>query len=411
MTPPDLPGSAAGASEKSPKPSFSRRTAVGAGAAILGFGAAAASAHALGSQFASDAASHGSVGTVESPLRIGYLPITDAAPLLLAHAQDTFGTYGLHVAEPVRFRSWNSLMEAFIAGRVDVIHLLMPMALYMRYHLNVPAKVLAWNHVNGSALTLHPDYTELGQLAGRTLAIPSWFSIHNVLLQRLLRQAGMAPVIRAEPRAEHREVALLVMAPSDMIPALANRTIAGFTVADPFNSAAYLGATGRIHRYLGDTWRQHACCATVVHESLLGDDERSAALANALADAAVFGRERREDAAKLLAGTYLPQKPKAIAYALTDHGREHAEAVHNPSWGGQLLDFTPFPYPSYTRELVVQMRDTLVDAPSDFLHSLNADAVHADLVDDRFVRRALERLGAGTFGMTGFNRTEELSNG
>ena len=139
-------------------------------------------------------------------------------------------------------------MEAFIARQVDVIHLLMPMALYMRYHLRVPAKVLTWNHVNGSALTLHPEYTDLAQLSGHTLAIPSWFSIHNVLVQRLLRQADLVPVIRSEPRADQREVGLIVMAPSDMIPALANRTIAGFTVADPFNAAAALGGSGRIRR-------------------------------------------------------------------------------------------------------------------------------------------------------------------
>lgn len=386
-----------------------RRVAITTGATAACLGGAAVAAHALGSQFASNTAASEKAGTAGHPLRIGYLPITDAAPLLLAHANKDFEKHGLTVAEPVRFRSWNSLMEAFIAGRVDVIHLLMPMTLYLRYHLKVPAKIIGWNHMNGSALTLHPDYTDLKQLAGTTLAVPSWFSIHNVLVQRLLRQEGMTPIIRATASAQNNEVGLIVMSPSDMIPALANRTISGFTVADPFNSAAALTGTGRIHRYLGDVWRQHACCATVVHESLLGSTERANSLANALADAAVYGREQRDNAAAALT-TYLPQKPKAIAYALTDHGQEHPQAVRNRPWGGQILEFAPFPYPSYTQELVAQMRHTLVDAPSDFLSELDDAAVHTDLVDDRFVRNALNRLGPGTFGMKSFERKEQLSN-
>ena len=100
-------------------------------------------AHALGRRrFASDASSSGTVGTDKRLPRIGYLTPLRIPPAAWCTQKYLWTLYGLHAAEPVRFRSWNSLIEAFIAGRVGVIHLLMPMALYMRYHLRVPAKVL-----------------------------------------------------------------------------------------------------------------------------------------------------------------------------------------------------------------------------------------------------------------------------
>ncbi|MDP0165015.1 ABC transporter substrate-binding protein [Glaesserella parasuis] len=48
-----------------------------------------------------------------APLKIGYLPITDATPLLVAHAQGLFEKYNVEVKKPIMFRSWAQLIEAF----------------------------------------------------------------------------------------------------------------------------------------------------------------------------------------------------------------------------------------------------------------------------------------------------------
>ena len=76
------------------------------------------------------------------PLRIGYLPITDATPLLVAHARGLFQAEGLEVEAPHMFRSWAQLVEAFIAGQVNVVHLLSPMTVWSRFGGHVPAKVV-----------------------------------------------------------------------------------------------------------------------------------------------------------------------------------------------------------------------------------------------------------------------------
>ncbi|WP_317581869.1 ABC transporter substrate-binding protein [Kocuria rhizophila] len=161
--------------------------------AVLHAGAIAATltgaAWGAGSLYTGTRAVSGADGA-SRPVRIGYLPISDAAPLLVAHANGYYEDAGVAVARPVLFRSWSSLSEAFVAGKVDAIHMLMPMALYMRYELQADVRITAWNHTNGSSLTVHPEITDLAGLAGRTVAIPAWWSIHTWWCRRCCAPRG-----------------------------------------------------------------------------------------------------------------------------------------------------------------------------------------------------------------------------
>lgn len=342
-------------------------------------------------------------------LRIGYLPITDAAPLLVAHGSGLYPPGVVDTTQPVLFRSWASLAEAFVSRQVDVVHLLMPMAVQLRYSLGSSVRILGWNHTNGSALTVAPHITDLDQLAGQTIAIPFWWSIHNIAIQQLLRAHGLTPVVRQAPSRSARTVGLVVMGPSDMIPALANGSIAGFTVADPFNAAAELREVGRIHRFLGDVWREHACCAFLVHDDLI---EQNPAAVQGLTDAVVsaqvqIGADRTATAA-LLSDRYLPQPLPAIDTALTYPGRD--AGTRHPSWQPQQIGYQPFPFPSFTTALIEAMHGTVVDGDTGFLTRIDPATAHTELVDDRFVRNALNRVpGTESFGLPAdLTRTEEV---
>src|SRR5499433_1921217 len=50
-------------------------------------------------------------------IRIGYLPITDASALLVAHAKGYFEDAGLKVEPPTLIRSWSGLVEGFAANK------------------------------------------------------------------------------------------------------------------------------------------------------------------------------------------------------------------------------------------------------------------------------------------------------
>ena len=345
-------------------------------------------------------------------LRIGYLPITDAAPLLVGHAQGRFAAAGVASARPVLFRSWESLAQAFLARELDVVHLLMPFAVQLRYALGAQVRVVAWNHTNGSALTVAPSVRGVEDLAGRSVAIPFWWSIHNVLLQRLLRGAGLRPVVRESPSVAGRTTALVVMSPADMLPALHTGTIGGYIVADPFNAAAEQRLVGKIARFVGDVWADHACCAVVVRQELVDAAPHAVqAVTDAVAGAQRWiGANRPQTAGLLTADRYLPQPLPAVTRALTRSATDPVLEVRHPAWHGERMGFRPYPFPSYTTALVEAMRDTVVDGDRRFLDGLDPAGVHTALVDDRFVLRSIAALGGpAAFDLPGsLLRTEEV---
>lgn len=339
----------------------------------------------------------------DQPVKIGYLPITDAAPLLVAHHNGYFKDAGVVAEKPTLFRSWAQLAEAFIAGQTNVVHLLSPMTVWARFGSNVPAKVVAWNHVNGSALTVSPKINSLKDLGGTTVAIPFWYSIHNVVLQDMLRADGLTPVARRVGKVEANEVALVVMAPSDMLPALAAGSISGYIVAEPFNAAAELMGVGKVLRFTGDVWRNHACCTVFMHErDLNGRPQWSQGVVDAIVRAQLWISENRAETAKILSREsgkqYTPHGLSALTKVLAPTGGDEqgylaSRAIRHADWHEQRIGFQPYPYPSYTEELVSRLKNTTVEADRGFLNQLDPAFAAQDLVDDRFVKKSIEAVG------------------
>ncbi len=335
---------------------------------------------------------------------IGYLPITDSAPLLTGYANDHFADHGVDAAEPTLFRGWSDLAEAFLAGEVNVAHFLMPMTVWMRYgdELDANVNVVAWDHTDGSALTVRQEIDEWSDLGGGTVAVPFWYSIHNVILQLGLRERGLTP--RTDSSADavgDDEVNLVVTPPPDMPAALENGSIEGYIVAEPFNAIGELNADGKILRFTGDIWREHACCVVVMREELVeAQPEWTTDVMGGLVDAQQYLRGNRSEAARLLSSEgsgLLPQGPEPIDRALT-HYDDHqpyldSGAIRNEEWDIERIGFYPYPYPSYTKELVRRMRETRVEGEDAFLDGLDPAEVADDLVAYDPVRTALEAAG------------------
>lgn len=349
-------------------------------------------------------------------LKIGYLPITDAAPLLVALREGYYTDEGIDVAAPTLFRGWDAITEAVRTAKVDIAHLLMPTALQLRMVRKAPVKVIAWNHMNGSALTVATDGRPLEELGGTTIAIPFWYSIHNVSLQILLGKVGLEPVADGTPGP--KQVKLVVMAPSDMLASLASGAVAGYIVAEPFNAMAEIKEIGRIERFTGDIWKNHACCVLVVNEKLIEDDpDLVTRTIRAIAKAQLLCESDRTRAAGLLTSgsrPLLPQPEAAIQRVFNHY--DPAEygptgAIQHRDWGIHRVDFQPFPFPSFTEELVARLRSTLVQPSAEFLDGVDGAEVHKELVDDQFARKAIADLGGpAKFGLPeSLTRTELIS--
>lgn len=357
----------------------------------------------------------------DAPLRIGYLPITDATPLLVAHGKGFFEAEGIKAEKPVRLRSWAQVLEAFISGQVNAVHLLSPMTVWARFGSKAPAKVVAWNHTSGSGLSVLPHINSVKDLGGTTVAIPFWYSIHNVVLQILLRENGLTPVSKRTGTPAANEVNLVVMAPADMVPALASKQISGYIVAEPFNAASELLGVGKILRFTGDVWKDHACCLVFMHERDIQQRpdwvQRSV---NAMVKAQLWTREHRAETAALLSkdnpNQYTPHSVEVLSKVLAppdsdDAAYIKAGAIKHPDWRERRIDFQPYPYPSYTEELIRRLRKTLVEGDRAFLDTLDPAAAGRELVDDRFVKKAIIAAGGmAAFGLPeSFTRTEVVT--
>lgn len=339
----------------------------------------------------------------DAPVKVGYMPITDATPLLVAHRNKLWQDQGLKVEQPRMFRGWEQIVEAFLSGQVNVVHMLSPMTVYARYGSKSPSKVVAWNHTDGSSLavTVAKPINNLKDLAGTTFAIPFWYSIHNVVLQLLLRKEGVEPISDGKPNKN--QVKLVVMAPSDMLPALATGRISGYIVAEPFVALAEVKKVGKVLRFTGDVWKNHACCVVQMHEYDLDKrPEWSQKVINGIVEAQVWTRNNREKAARILSqqggSRYTPHSYEALAKVLSPEASDaelyqQSGAIVHDDWHSPRIDFQPYPYPSYTKKLVELMKQTVVKGNSAFLQKLDPSFVANDLVDDRFVKIAIERVG------------------
>lgn len=345
-------------------------------------------------------------------VRIGYLPITDATVLLVAHANGYFEEEGLKVEKPTLIRGWSPLVEGFAAGKFNLVHFLKPIPIWMRYNNNFPVKIMSWAHLNGSGLIVGKDtgIENFKQLAGKQVAVPYWYSMHNIVLQMGLRNVGLEPVIKPQgSELGPKEVNLQIMPPPDMPPALAAKKIDAFIVAEPFDAAGELLAGGKMLRFTGDMWKNHPCCVVCMNETHVNaNPEWTQKVMNAIVKAQVYSQQNKAEVAELLSKDgkgYLPMKAKVVKRAMTFYDEASyttPDAIQHADWGTGRIDFQPWPFPSATKLIVNELKQTLVGGDTTFLNDLDADFVAKDLVDYNFVKVAMEKH-TGWEDAPGFN--------
>lgn len=336
-------------------------------------------------------------------LRIGYIPITDAATLLVAHEMGFFKKEGIKSEPPTLIRGWSPLVEAFSAQRFNLTHMLIPVPIYMRYNNKFPVKITAWNHTNGSGIIVSKKagIKTLKDFGGKQFAVPFWYSIHNIIGQKLLRDEGITPVIRPQnAKLAPNECNFLVLNPPDMPPALAAGQIDAYVVAEPFNALGELRAGGEMFRFTGDVWKGHPCCVVIMHEDDVTDPARAKwaqGVHNAIVAAQLHLTNNREAMAQMLSRDgkkYLPFPKEVVErammfYSVPDY--TNPPAIQHPEWGQSRINFQGWPFPSATRQVVTEMKQTLVGGDLNFLNDLTPEFIEQDLVNYSFIKNALNK--------------------
>jgi len=343
-------------------------------------------------------------------LKIGYLPITDASPILIAYAKGFYQMEGIRVEKPLKIRNWSTLAESFISQKFNLTHLLFPIPVWMRFNNKFPIKVVALNHINGSAITVSHDSNikSFKDLGGKQIAVPHWYSMHNIILQMGLKKVGLKPVIQDQSKKlKSDEVNLFILPPPDMPSSLVAKKIDGYIVAEPFNALAELKIKAKILRFTGDIWKNHPCCVVVMNENFINyNPEFTQKVVNAIVKAQAWINKNPIETAKLLSrqgSNFLPVNTKTLVKVFTGYEKSIygkgaiPQAIKHSDWAIKRIGFEPYPYPSATRFIINEMRNTIVEGNTSFLTTLDTDKAINELVDDRFVKKAMLAYGINKF--------------
>jgi nitrate/nitrite transport system substrate-binding protein len=195
-------------------------------------------------------------------VRLGFLPLSDCAPLLVAERLGLGERHGIRVALQ-RLSSWASLRDQLLSGEVDAAHTLYGMVYGMQLGVAGPqaemALLMTLNR-NGQAITLSKHLVQ--QLRGgcdlRTvfagmqrrpvLAHTFPTGTHAMWLCQWIENHGVDPL---------RDVDLLVIPPSQMPTALAAGDIDGFCAGEPWHAVATEQGGGETVACTSDVWRNH----------------------------------------------------------------------------------------------------------------------------------------------------------
>jgi ABC-type nitrate/sulfonate/bicarbonate transport system substrate-binding protein len=188
----------------------------------------------------------------KEPLRIGYLPVSDCAPLVYAREAGLFAKYELDV-ELWRETRWGDLRDKVIFGAFEAAHAPAPIPFLATLGIDsdhcacVSALVM---NLEGNAITISRRLWEEGVRDPRTLrehiyqnwgkktitfAFGSTFSSQHYLLRKWLKSADISP---------EREVRLVVVPPTQMFPTLKLGYIDGFCVGEPWTSLVVQAEAG-----------------------------------------------------------------------------------------------------------------------------------------------------------------------
>ena len=87
-------------------------------------------------------------------------------------------------------------------------------------------------------------------------------------------------------------------------------------------------------------------------------------------------------------------KAKVVERAMTFYGAEdysQPKAIQNAQWDSGRIDFQPWPFPSATKLIVNELKNTVVGGDATFLGDVDPDFVVKDLVDYNFVKTAMAK--------------------
>lgn len=209
-------------------------------------------------------------------IKLGFIPLTDCAPLVIAKEMGFFQKYGLDV-QVTKEASWANVRDKILNGELDGAHCLfsMPFSVYegIGGKAGSEMRIAMVLNNNGQAITLSKDFCglvgfkEIKKVAGAVKSVQSRKEVtfamtfpggtHDIWLRTWLAACGV----------NSKSVGIITIPPPQMVANMRVDNMEGYCVGEPWNGVAAAQNIGFTHIATQDIWKNHPEKALVVNKA------------------------------------------------------------------------------------------------------------------------------------------------
>ena len=215
-------------------------------------------------------------------IKLGFIPLTDCAPLVAAKELGLFAKYGVDV-ELSKESSWANIRDKVLNGELDGAHCLFSMPLSVYTGIGGKAgsemKIAMVLSNNGQGITLSKDFCglvgfkEVNKAAAAVKAVQARKEVtfamtfpggtHDIWLRNWMAAAGI----------NQKSVGIITIPPPQMVANMRVDNMEGFSVGEPWNGVAAAQGVGFTHIASQDIWKHHPEKALVVNSKFAAEDK------------------------------------------------------------------------------------------------------------------------------------------
>lgn len=241
---------------------------------ILKIGSAAALASAARLAFPSGAFA-ASTGPEVTGIKLGFIALTDAAPLIIAKEKGFFEKHGMADVEVLKQASWGATRDNLVLGGeangIDGAHILTPMPYLMetgkvtQNNVPVPMSIVARLNLDSQGISVGKEYAETGvqldasrlkdafatkKAAGNEIKVAMTFpgGTHDLWIRYWLAAGGIDP---------DKDVSTIVVPPPQMVANMKVGNMDAFCVGEPWNEQLVNQGIGFTACTTGELWKGH----------------------------------------------------------------------------------------------------------------------------------------------------------
>jgi nitrate/nitrite transport system substrate-binding protein len=256
-------------------------------------------------------------GPEVSKATLGYIALTDAAPLIVAKERGIFAKYGMGDVDVAKQASWGGTRDNLVlgggSGGIDGAHILTPMPYLMatgkivQNSQLVPMNILARLNTNGQAISVSKALMSAGAKLDASplkavfaakkdnkVAMTFRGGTHDLWIRYWLAAGGIDP---------DRDVDTIVVPPPQMVANMKVGTMDAFCVGEPWNDQLVHQSMGYTACITGEIWRDHPEKSLAMRADWVAKNPRAAqAITAAVIEAQIWADrlENKEELATIL---------------------------------------------------------------------------------------------------------------